>query len=84
MNKQNGQISTFINQTIERNKQPTFEFEFIDNSDLCMQLKISKRTAQTWRSSGMLPYVQISKKIYYKYSDIKKHMESNYQKSPKR
>ena len=84
MNKQNGQINASTNQTNERSKQQSFELEFIDNTELCMQLKISKRTAQTWRSSGKLPYVQIARKIYYKYSDIKKLMESNYQKSPKR
>lgn len=84
MSKQNEKINMLQNKSYERNKPHSFEDLYIDNADLCLQLKISKRTAQSWRSSGKLPYVQIDRKIYYKYSDIYKLMENNYQKSPKR
>ena len=44
---------------------------WLDNQDVCLILNISKRTLQTYRDNGMLPYSQINHKIYYKPNDIK-------------
>jgi hypothetical protein len=43
---------------------------WLDNQDVCLILNISKRTLQTYRDNGTLPYSQIKHKIYYKPDDI--------------
>jgi len=44
-------------------------------------LKISKRTAQTWRDEGKISFSQVGNKIYYKLSDVEKLMQENYNKA---
>lgn len=51
---------------------------FLDNQEFLLLMNISKRTAQTWRDSGVIPYSQIGAKIYYKYADISKLIDKNY------
>jgi hypothetical protein len=52
------------------NKQDKGLKKWLDNQDLCLILNISKRTLQTYRDNGTLPYSQINHKIYYKPNDI--------------
>jgi len=42
---------------------------FMDNQEFLMLMKISKRTAQTWRDEGKVSFCQVGNKIYYKMSD---------------
>ncbi|KAA6332014.1 hypothetical protein EZS27_019435 [termite gut metagenome] len=44
--------------------------KWLDNQEVCMILNISKRTLQTYRDNGILPYSQINHKIYYKPEDV--------------
>lgn len=44
--------------------------KWLDNQDVCMILNISKRSLQTYRDNGTIPYSQIGHKIYYKPEDI--------------
>lgn len=44
--------------------------KWLDNEDVCRLLSISKRTLQTYRDNGTLPYSQINHKMFYKASDI--------------
>ena len=53
-------------ETITTGKHDTF----IDNSEFIQRMKISKRTAQTWRDEKRISYSQIGAKIYYKHSDV--------------
>lgn len=43
---------------------------WLDNKQVCELLKISPRTLQTYRDTGVLPYSQIGRKCYYKSTDI--------------
>lgn len=43
---------------------------WLDNKQVCELLKISPRTLQTYRDTGVLLYSQIGRKCYYKDSDI--------------
>jgi hypothetical protein len=43
-----------------------------DNQEVCMILNISKRTLQTYRDNGTLPYSQINHKMYYKPKDVER------------
>jgi len=44
-------------------------------------MKISKRTAQTWRDEGRISFSQVGNKIYYKLSDVEKLLQEHYNKS---
>ena len=50
----------------------------LDNQDLCLLLKISKRTLQRFRSSGKLPYKRIGKKTYYIESDVHRFIQKGF------
>jgi hypothetical protein len=57
---------------------------YMDNHEFIMLMKISKRTAQTWRESGLVPYSQIGNKVYYKVADIERLLNINYFKGLKK
>lgn len=46
------------------------ENAIIDNQEFLKLMKVSKRTAQTWRDEGLISFSQIGNKIYYKLADI--------------
>jgi len=46
--------------------------KWLDNQDVCQMLNISKRTLQSYRERGLLPYCRIEHKILYKPEDIEK------------
>jgi hypothetical protein len=52
----------------------------LDNQDLCLLLKVSKRTLQRFRSSGKLPYKRIGKKTYYHESDVYEFIQNGFSK----
>lgn len=52
--------------------------EWVDSQDVMMCLKVSKRTLQSLRDSGSIPYSKINGKFYYKTVDVKKLLEANY------
>lgn len=43
---------------------------WLDNRQVYELLKISPRTLQTYRDTGVLPFSQIGRKCYYKAADI--------------
>ena len=50
---------------------PIFKEErWLDNQEVCLILNISKRTLQTYKDKGMLPYSKLNRKNYYKFSDV--------------
>lgn len=46
-----------------------------DNQDLCVMLKLSKRSLQRLRSLGVLPYLQIGQKTFYLESDVMEYIQ---------
>ena len=44
--------------------------QWLGNEDVCSLLQISKRTVQSYRDSGILPYSQIGRKCYCRVSDV--------------
>ena len=56
---------------------------WIDGQDVMLALKVSKRTLQTMRDTGILPYSRINGKFYYKVEDLEKLLESNYSRTLK-
>ena len=52
--------------------------KWLDNQDVCDILGISKRTLQTYREKGLLPFSRIRHKIFYKPEDINRLLQSSY------
>jgi len=46
--------------------------KWLDYQEVCMMLNISKRTLQTYRDNGIIPYSQINHKMYYKPEDVER------------
>jgi hypothetical protein len=55
--------------------------KFLDNQEFLMMMKISKRTAQTWRDEGKISFSQVGGKIYYKFSDVEELLQKHYNKA---
>lgn len=65
-----------------QNKKP--EEVFVDNQEFLLLMKISKRTAQTWRDEGKISFSQVGNKIYYKLNDVEDLLKKHYIKSYKK
>ncbi len=48
-----------------------------DNQDLCLMLKLSKRSLQRYRSIGALKYIQVGQKTLYYESDVKEFVKEH-------
>ena len=57
---------------------------WLDNTEIMALLKISKRTAQTYRDSGLISFAQVGNKIYYRLSDIETLLNKHYFKAFKK
>jgi excisionase family DNA binding protein len=64
----------------DRKSTPLCE-TWLDIQEVCVLLKVSKRTLQAYRDKKILPFSQISGKIYFKASDIEEHLEHHYIKA---
>jgi len=54
----------------------------LDNQDLCFLLRLSKRSLQRYRSSGLLPFVSVGGKIFYLESEVEKFIRKHIDKEP--
>lgn len=50
---------------------------WLDNQAVCRILSISKRSLQTFRDKGLIPYSQIGHKCFYKQEDVNEFLERN-------
>ena len=55
--------------------------KFIDNQEFLQLMKISKRTAQTWRDEGKIAFSQVGNKIYYNLADVEGLLKQHYNKA---
>lgn len=58
--------------------------DWLDNQDVCEILDITKRTLQSYREKGLLPYSRIEYKIRYKPEDVRKLLQSSAHQSQKK
>ena len=61
-----------------RRQEETGLKKWLDNQDVCDTLGISKRTLQTYRDKGLLPFSRIKNKLFYKPEDVEKLLQSSY------
>jgi hypothetical protein len=70
-------------QILKQSHSETFKNNWIDGQDVMLDLNISKRTLQSLRDTGILPYSRINGKFYYKVADIEMLLEGNYSRNLK-
>ena len=60
-----------------RRYTPIFKEEkWLDNQEVCLMMNITKRTLQTYKDKGLLPYSKLNRKNYYKRSDVQALLEA--------
>ena len=52
------------------------EEKWLDNQEVCLMMKITKRTLQTYKDKELLPYSKLNRKNYYKLSDVRALLEA--------
>ncbi|WP_162031289.1 helix-turn-helix domain-containing protein [Chryseobacterium potabilaquae] len=52
------------------------EEQWLDNQEVCLMMNITKRTLQTYKDKGLLPYSRLNRKNYYKRSDVHALLEA--------
>jgi hypothetical protein len=70
-------IKAFI-KSLNKSKTELFKENWLDGQDVMQRLHSSKRSLQSLRDTGTLPFSRINGKIYYKLSDIEGLLDSNY------
>jgi len=50
--------------------------QWLDNQEVCLMMNITKRTLQTYKDKGLLPYSKLNRKNYYKRSDVQALLEA--------
>ncbi len=48
---------------------------WLDSADVCRALGLSKRSLQTWRNNGKIPFSMLGGKVYFHQSDINNLLE---------
>ena len=55
--------------------------DWMDTEQVCLSLKISKRTLEVWRYNGKIPFSKFNNKCFYKKSDIQTILDNNYKRN---
>ena len=63
---------------LKKSELQSFKETWVDGQEVMQSIHVSKRTLQSLRDSGMLPYSRINGKFYYKISDLVNLLNSNY------
>ncbi|WP_341832750.1 helix-turn-helix domain-containing protein [Sphingobacterium thalpophilum] len=66
-----------LTENATRKYTPIFKEEkWLDNQEVCLMMNITKRTLQTYKDKGLLPYSKLNRKNYYKLSDVQALLEA--------
>ena len=77
-----GKLDSINTRLNAKEKEP--KEKWLDNQELLQLLKISKRTAQHYRDSGLISFSQVGNKIYYRLSDVETLLNKHYNKAFKK
>lgn len=61
-------------------KETGMKERWIDNTEFMNLLRISRRTAQSYRDNNMIAFSIIGNKIFYKISEVESLLERHYRK----
>ncbi|MCB0515387.1 MAG: helix-turn-helix domain-containing protein [Bacteroidetes bacterium] len=70
------------NRLTAKDKEP--KEVWLDNQEFIQLMKISKRTAQHYRDTGLISFSQVGSKIYYRMSDVEELLKKHYNKAFKK
>lgn len=70
------------NKLTAKDKEP--KEVWLDNQEFIQLMKISKRTAQHYRDTGMISFSQVGSKIYYRMNDVEELLKKHYNKAFKK
>lgn len=70
------ELFTESKEITQRYKRLLLEKEWLDNQDVCLLLKIDKRTLQSYKAKGILGYSKINRKNYFKTSEVQKLLKT--------
>jgi len=73
-------FASFVNQIKELCHKGQNNSEWLNNNEVCELLKISKRTLQSYRDNGTIPFSQIGHKCYYRIVDIEQFINNQQNK----
>ena len=59
------------------NRRPRLEDEYIDSTEVCRLLQVSRKTLDRYREQDLIPYTKIKKRVYYRFSDLDAFMQRN-------
>lgn len=81
-----GRIDRIENRFIDllRKARNPFEDRWVDSQTASELLCITKRTLQTYRDDGVLPFTTLEGKIFFKTADIEALLKANYQCNEKK
>ena len=65
----------------EKSKASFGNERFLTDREVSARLKVSRRTLQDYRNTGMIAYYQLGGKILYKESDIERMLLANYREA---
>ena len=66
-----------MTETVTRKYTPIFKEEkWLDNQEVCLMMSITKRTLQTYKDKGLLPYSKLNRKNYFKLTDVQALLEA--------
>ena len=71
------EFADFIHRVEKLIGNPPETEQWLDNEAVCKRLGISKRTLQSYRDTGKIPFSMIGHKCYYKESDVTELLNSN-------
>ena len=60
---------------VRRRFDPQTADGYMDSADTCRVLNITKRTLQSYRDKGILPYTRIGGKFFYRERDLADYLE---------
>jgi hypothetical protein len=68
-----------ISKKLSQKDKKTSEI-WLDNQEFLQLMKISRRTAQTYRDDNLIAYSIIGNKLYYKMADVEELLNRHYRK----
>lgn len=67
---------TIAARNLQQKVKPKSDEGWIEGDDVCRILTLSKRTLQTYREKGIIPYSNIGGKHYYRKNDLATFLDS--------
>lgn len=69
--------------SLSKKEVRSFREKWLDTSDVLFALRISRRTLQKLRTQGLLPFVRLAGKLFYKGKDLDALLTARYNKRKK-